>query len=99
MSEIRDYCYANPAAKPWLEYLQEGQTALRGQEVRVSAYLYVLTFVNMYIYPIVSMSVIGQLTKSNIRMIGLLVYDWTISVMVPGQMKYCYKITNIFINY
>jgi len=33
VSEIRDYCYANPNAKPWLEFLREGQEALKGQEV------------------------------------------------------------------
>ncbi|XP_067937900.1 uncharacterized protein [Watersipora subatra] len=32
VGEIRDYCYANPAAKPWVEYIHEGQAALRGQE-------------------------------------------------------------------
>lgn len=33
VGEIRDYCAANPAAKPWLEYLYEGQEALKGQAV------------------------------------------------------------------
>ena len=33
VNEIRDYCYSNPDARPWLEYIREGQGMLRGQEV------------------------------------------------------------------
>lgn len=33
VSEIADYCYSNPGAKPWLEYIREGQDMLQGQQV------------------------------------------------------------------
>jgi len=32
VSEIADYCYSNPGAKPWLEYIREGQDMLQGQQ-------------------------------------------------------------------